>query len=319
MTLTQLQLPIFNQLREAERILIAGAGGGFDLFSGLPLYFALKAEGKEVFLGSLSFSNLRLASGEWMTPTLLEVTADSRGSEDYFPERRLSEWFREKEEDVPVYCFERTGVRPLAEAYHVLTSRLHLDTVILVDGGTDSLMFGDEADLGTPEEDISSVLAVSQLKIPRAILSCVGFGVDYFHGICHAQFLENVAELIRADGYLGTFSLTEEMPAVQQYRRVAEVVSAAMPSRYKSIVCSSIVSSIAGHYGDHHVNPRTKGSRLWINPLMAMVWSFHAKSVGQCIRYRTEALATETIEELCAVINHYRASITPRPWEGIPV
>ena len=35
------QLPFFQELDRAGTILIAGAGGGFDVFSGLPLYFNL--------------------------------------------------------------------------------------------------------------------------------------------------------------------------------------------------------------------------------------------------------------------------------------
>ena len=51
-------LPFFTRLKRAKRILVAGAGGGFDVFSGLPLYFNLRASGKQVFLANLSFSNL---------------------------------------------------------------------------------------------------------------------------------------------------------------------------------------------------------------------------------------------------------------------
>ena len=32
-------LPFFQKLSDSRRVLIAGAGGGFDVFSGLPLYF----------------------------------------------------------------------------------------------------------------------------------------------------------------------------------------------------------------------------------------------------------------------------------------
>lgn len=41
-----------------------------------------------------------------------------------------------------------------------------IDCVILVDGGTDSLMRGDEVELGTPTEDMSSIAAIHQLKVP---------------------------------------------------------------------------------------------------------------------------------------------------------
>ena len=41
------RLPFFTELRPARRVLVAGAGGGFDVFSGLPLYFNLRAAGKD--------------------------------------------------------------------------------------------------------------------------------------------------------------------------------------------------------------------------------------------------------------------------------
>src|SRR3954462_8216906 len=90
------RLPFFAELQSADRVLIAGAGGGFDVFSGLPLFFNLKAAGKEVFLANLSFSNLPPDSaGRQLTPYLIEVTADSQGSQSYFPEKHLSQWFRD--------------------------------------------------------------------------------------------------------------------------------------------------------------------------------------------------------------------------------
>jgi hypothetical protein len=36
-----LESPLWSRLAGCERILIAGCGGGYDVFSGLPLFFAL--------------------------------------------------------------------------------------------------------------------------------------------------------------------------------------------------------------------------------------------------------------------------------------
>src|SRR5947209_3070929 len=155
-----LKLPFFDELESAKRVLIAGAGGGFDVFGGLPLYFALRGAGKEVFLANLSFSSLRPDAGRYLTPTLVEVTADSEGSKYYFPEKHLSQWFRDRGQEVPVYCFHRTGAAPVARGYAALAAELKPDTVVLVDGGTDSLMRGDEDGLGTPQEDVASIAAV---------------------------------------------------------------------------------------------------------------------------------------------------------------
>ena len=52
-------------------------------------------------------------------------------------------------------------IRGDAADNQILIEQLQLDTIILVDGGTDSLMRGDEAKLGTPEEDMASIAAVT--------------------------------------------------------------------------------------------------------------------------------------------------------------
>src|SRR3954468_2639162 len=104
--MNSMRLPLFTELRDARNVLIAGAGGGFDVFSGLPLYFNLHAAGKQVFLANLTFFNLPPdTSGRHLTPELVEVTADSVGGEHYFPEKHLSQWFRDHGREVPVYCF----------------------------------------------------------------------------------------------------------------------------------------------------------------------------------------------------------------------
>lgn len=107
-----LRLPLIAELRDCRRVLVAGAGGGLDVYSGLPLYFALRDEGKDAYLASMSFSNLDAADGRRLTETLLEVSADSGGSETYFPERFLCEWFRQQGEEASVYSFKPSGVQP---------------------------------------------------------------------------------------------------------------------------------------------------------------------------------------------------------------
>ncbi|MFG2039584.1 hypothetical protein [Dactylosporangium sp. NPDC048998] len=37
--------PLFAALRGKRNVLIAGAGGGFDVYAGLPLAFTLRADG----------------------------------------------------------------------------------------------------------------------------------------------------------------------------------------------------------------------------------------------------------------------------------
>lgn len=311
-------VPFWNELQEARRVLIAGAGGGFDVFSGLPLYFALRSQGKEVFLANLSFSRLGEEAGRWHTPVLVEIDARSRGDEVYFPELHLARWFAGRGESVPIYAFRKTGVVPLTEAYDVLVDHLELDTIVLVDGGTDCLMRGDEAGLGTPEEDIASLAAVFGTQVPRKLLACLGFGIDHFHGVCHAQFLENVAALTRVGAFLGAWSLTPERSEARLFGEAVTAVIRAMP-RYPSIVCTSILSAVEGQFGDHHSTERTRGSELFINPLMSLYWTFRLDAVAERLIYPEYLYQTDTIESVSRVIHATHRACEGRRWRNIPL
>src|SRR5688572_24165931 len=107
----RLNLPILERLAPCENILIAGMGGGYDVFCGLPLYFELEKMDKNVHLANLSFTDIGLVEGgEELTDTLVGITAEvEHDQEDYFPEFYLAQWFfEERGDDVTIWCFEKT-------------------------------------------------------------------------------------------------------------------------------------------------------------------------------------------------------------------
>jgi len=312
-------LPILSRLESAQTILIAGAGGGFDVFTGLPLYFALRAAGKTVHLANLSFSSLYATTGKRDSEALVTVTAETEGHLRYFPELHLTRWFRSRGEDVAIHCFDRTGARPIIAAYQRLCERLQPDAIVLVDGGTDSLMRGDEYGLGTPEEDSASIAAVDCLDVPTRLLVCLGFGVDTFHGISHAHFLEAVAELTKKDAFLGAWSMLPSMPEFVLYREACEYVQNIM-FNHPSIVNTSILSAVEGHFGDFHANYRTEGSELFINPLMGLYWGFELAAVAERNLYLDQIRTTENYWDLKAAIALFRESVyEKRPWKALPM
>lgn len=314
------KLPFVERLESSERILLAGAGGGFDIFCGLPLYFALRKAWKEVHFASLSFSSLSATKAERLSPILFKVDADTIHSNDYFPEAFLSAWFRESEKvEVPIFCFEQSGVQPLAAAYQTLVERLNLDAIVLIDGGTDSLMRGDEVSLGTPQEDIASIAAVSQVQVRQKLLACLGVGVDSFHGVCHSYFFEAVSEIMKRGGYLGAQSLTKEMMEVSKYREASQAVFKRMPSQ-PSIVNTSILDAIDGNFGNHHSTNKTAGGELWLNPLMPVYWFFNLQQVAERVLYLDWIKGSETFQELGTSIENFRKECRPvRPWKDIPI
>lgn len=313
-----MKLPFFDQLESANSVLIAGAGGGFDVFAGLPLFLWLKRQGKTVHLANWSFSDLSYCE-ERPLPQLAVVRESTSGSKEYFPERYLAQWLDSKGWSTPIHALQPGGVRPITEAYAWMAQHLAVDALILIDGGTDILMRGDECGLGTPQEDIASLAAAHALPSDlRKFVLCLGFGIDAHHGVCHAHFLENAAALSAAGGHLGTWSLLWDMPEVREYAEAVDFVHARMPRR-ESIVNGSIVAAAKGLFGNVPVQERTRDSQLFINPLMTQYWAFDLDAVARRNLYLDQIQSSETYADLTLRLTRYRNEQTQtRPWMDIP-
>lgn len=305
-----LTLPFFTELTESKSILIAGAGGGFDIFAGLPLYFALKDKGIDVHLANLSFSfGHGEITGKYLTEDLVEVNARSKGNEYYFPEGYLSRWFARKREERSLYCLRPAGPQRLLTGYRALHTVLKFDTIVLVDGGIDSILRGDEKRIGTPVEDMSSISAVSQLAVERKFVACLGFGAET--DVSHAHALETISKLIEDNAYLGALALTTEMSEVKRFMEAVHFVFGEMRG-YESVICSSVVAALEGKYGDHHQTRRTLGSKLWINPLMQLYWFFRLEGIVRNVPYLPQIANVESLDQVRAVIKQYRDGIRLR-------
>jgi len=310
-------IPFFERLETAKRVLIAGCGGGFDVFAGVPIAQHLLAAGSEIVLANYSFTNLALCGGEQITPTAWRV--DRQASDlPYFPERWLGEWLATRGVAAPIYAFAKTGVRPLQSAYRAVLHDHEIDLVILVDGGTDSLLFGDEPGLGTVAEDAVSTIAACAVAEVPVLLAALGFGIDDHHGISHHAFLENVAQVIRDGGFLGSVGLVRGTPAAEAFLDLVDYANRRQPL-HQSIVCNSIASALRGEFGDYHATGRTGGSELFINPLMTQYWTFEAANIVRRMAYAAELGQTDRIDEANAVIERRRDAMVVRPRKPLPL
>ena len=308
--------PLFSRLSGVSRVL--GAGGGFDIYAGLPIALALMTQGKQVSLANLTFSQLYAASPRWLLPSLAEITPETTGLDGYFPERTLSRWLESRNLPSTVYAIDHAGVRPVRAAYAHLCALHAIDAIVLVDGGTDILMRGDESGLGTPEEDATSLAAVASLdEIPTRLLACIGFGVDAYHGVCHSHFLENVAALERDGAYLGCFSVPRRSAEAVAFLDAVGHAHLATPQR-PSIVNGSIAAAISGDFGNAQFTSRTVDAELYINPLMAMYWAFEAQGVARRSLYLPLLADTEQLGEVSEIIARFRQTVTLRRPRRIP-
>jgi hypothetical protein len=308
---------LFQRLQSSRRVLLAGAGGGFDVFATLPLALALRSMGKEISFANLSFTYLGGTTAKQVVPHLFHVTPECEGEERYFPERVFARWLRSRGVTAEVYAFEKTGVQPLTDAYRALCTGFQADALVLVDGGTDILMTGDEAGLGTPEEDMVSLAAASASGVPTQIVACIGFGIDAYHGVCHAHFLENVAALERDGAYLGSFSVPRTSEEGAAYLDAVKMAQEATPER-PSIVNGSIAAALRGEFGDAQFTGRTQDSKLFINPLMGLYFAFDLPGVVKRSLYLEQLRNTSNIFQVSALIKLFRNRTEARPRTAIP-
>ena len=120
-------------------ILVAGAGGGYDVVCALPIALSLRFLGAKVHLAGYSFSELeRAATTDTPRPNLFRITHRSAPPPGcYFPEAFLAQWWHDRlSDEISVWSYRQVGVKPLSEHFQFLKKELDLDAVVVVDGGT---------------------------------------------------------------------------------------------------------------------------------------------------------------------------------------
>jgi hypothetical protein len=321
----QLNLPILEQLVNCKNILIAGAGGGFDVFVGLPLYFTLKALGKTVHLANYSFCDPIVSDSVGESEVLIkDLLVGIKGKVSrilpYFPEGYLAQWFDEiRSEVVPIWMLIKPGAAPLLQAYRCLIEHLDIDALILVDGGVDSLMRGDEDEPGTMLEDSITLSAVEQLNVPVNILACLGFGTEIGDGIAHYHVLQNIAALAKAGGFLGSCALTAQMEAFQLYEAASRYVWE-QPVHQKSHIGTQVISAVHGETGNFHPyeDDFSQRVRVYVSPLMSLYWFFDAPIVARHNLLAEALRPTQTTRDAMQIVALLRRDFKRRKNQALP-
>ena len=139
------------------------------------------------------------------------------------------------------------------EFYSDIITKHSIDMIITIDGGSDSLMRGDEHGIATVYEDWLSLITISDLmdkftnQIIYGDLLVVGIGVDRFHGASDASSLRAIAEITRMGGFLGNCSIMPNSDSLQVYSDFIEYHNSR--SNSTSIIQSMVLASAVGQYG----------------------------------------------------------------------
>lgn len=316
-----------------QTVLLAGCGGGFDFVHGTTLIPELLARGKRIVIHSYSFGDPdRIPDA----PVVFDdpatgsrarlVQAGHAHDPHYAPEVHLADFldtaFPQHAPHQIYASYARNFTVPvLRDFYTGLVERHQIDAVVLIDGGSDSLMVGDEAGLGDPIEDAVSVAAVAALSAPETkLLVSIGFGADRFNQVSDAASLRAVAELTATGGFLGAVSLESRQPGFQLYRAAIEHIYERQT--FRSALSGFILSAGEGHFGSEIV-PSWLASRVqpggfFVWPLMAMAWGFDVEAVAERSRVVDWIRDCTTVRDCHIALYSGRECLPVREIEDLP-
>lgn len=298
----RLNLPIIHHLARCNHVLIVGMGNGFDLFSALPIYLELQMLGIQAHMASLSFVNVtKLKEGKRISDTLVGLRAEDQEI-PYSPESFLTHWFsRERGEEVPIWCFHKTGAQPLLDNYRLLIEYLNIDGILVVASGHNALMRGNEQNTGRLIEDALNLYAINQLQeIPIKLLSCIGLG-DTPDNEINAVFA-NISRLTQAGAFYGSCALTPQMYTYQSFEQLL-LNANAHPLQDPSIINTSILTATRGYYGNYRLIKKAEDIKLWLSPLMPLYWFFDLEKVAESHLYLDQIKNTFTFNEAVNVFH----------------
>jgi len=308
------QSKIKTILDESKNILLCGCGGGYDIYTGMPILYEYQ---EKTTLANITFSSISLVQKildkkEVFVNGYEEIDYKTCKEElkNYYPKNYVPEYWLSKYLNKKVYTILPSGVQTLCTIFSQIINDNQIDTIVLVDGGIDSMMFGDEQDIGTYSEDISTMLAVSLLPVKKVLVT-TAWGVEGH--LSHNRFFENVATLIRQDGFLGSQSLEKDSANGVFYTSVLE---ACFPPNSTINIC--IHASITGQrwnkphkwalqrHSDYQVNS-TFSLQDWVGcPLGGIYWFFDLDKVVPNIVYKDNLMNTIHLSEVDRIVHHYR-------------
>ncbi|WTE49224.1 hypothetical protein OH768_02565 [Streptomyces sp. NBC_01622] len=134
----------------------------------------------------------------------------------------------------------------------------------------------------------------------------------------YALVLENLAALEREGACLGAFSLPRASREGQLYLDAVAHAQECTPD-HPSIVNGSVAAAVRGDFGDVRFTERTRGSELFINPLMSLYFCVDAPGLARRNLYLDRLARTALIRQVSSRIEEFRDELPrQRPPRAYP-
>ena len=282
-----------------ENIFFTGCGGGFDFVHCMNLYQEMHdVYRKNIVIGSYSFNSPQSIIGGELVFQRDDVIVckvngycSSNQSDNYQPEICLcryldNEYPAEAPHFIYAYYARDFSIPMLREFYEFLCHTHEIHAIICMDGGSDSLMAGDEQGLGDPIEDAVSVGAIASLScecVLHRFLLCMGLGADRYNDVSDCSSLRAISELTAAGGFQGALCIEPGSDGFKFYKRALEYIYD--HQGFQSVLSGIIVCSIQGAFGADVVpefaaeTERVSPGDMFLWPISGILWAFDIRKV----------------------------------------
>lgn len=328
-----MQIDFFKSISDSniKTIMITGCGGGIDFLHSMLIYPELQKLKKRIVFCSNSFVDLNDIEDNYdafYSNKHIEVKKVSSNTiviPNYCPEYHLCKFLDDKYPlNKPHFIYASYArdftVKQMYDYYVKIVEEENIDAIIAIDGGSDSLMKGDEEGLGDPIEDAVSLAAISMLNVSEKFLLSIGLGCDRFNHVSDASSLRAISDAIRNNSFLGSLMFYNGMQSFHFYKECIDYINSKQD--IKSVISGCIISSGEGYYGEDEIpqrlSNRVNKGELYIWPMMSMMWAFDLDFFAQRSLICKWIKDKNTVIECYIALEKGRESIQIREIEDFP-
>jgi len=268
----------------SSNIILAGCGGGYDVFCTIPLFY--KNIKKNKIIVSLSFTDekylLNLTKKNEVTKLhnnlfLIDAKKIKNVTNNYFPEYYLSKHLNH----VVYIILKETTINEIIKAYNIIIhNSKRINELYLVDGGCDLLLSGNESDLATPVEDMMHLSAVRYLPITNKYACAIGMPCDCID-LKKSELINRLDDLSNILVYQKIWSLKDEN--VNKYYQIVNK-SRIDKTVVNSLICSALEGK-TGYYLPEQLKYRLSKNNVEIDELMVTFVQFDLIKLSHTISY----------------------------------
>lgn len=248
----------FNKLisSSGQNVLLVSAGGGFDIFASLPIFYALNHYGFNVDF--LSYSNTTISEASNYTSTedfgysIFSIGNEIKNNSSNFPELYVNNFLKEGFEfEKSIYIINRKQtIENVITAYENLVKILNVNSIIVCGFGQKTICFGNEETDTDTINHIMNIAAISKIQNVSKAICNIGFESSPRSKLSFETSIENISLLAQRKSMLGGFQLESDMDEFVFMKSAFEYLIN-FGEHERSPLLERVIMGVCGQVGTH--------------------------------------------------------------------